>query len=149
MIKTIVRQNSYMDSILILSVSREIMKFQGVHSAVVVMATDMNKTVVDEFGGMTAEARAAGPNDLLISIDCEEESVIPAIQAKVKSMVEGTDAGTGSSEADFRTLASAKTAMPEQHLRHIPARRNMRWRRPNRRSKKIQIVHIRVYAGGG
>ncbi len=105
-----------MDSILILSVSREIMKFQGVHSAVVVMATDMNKTVVDEFGGMTAEARAAGPNDLLISIDCEEESVIPAIQAKVKSMVEGTDAGTGSSEADFRTLASAKTAMPEANI---------------------------------
>ncbi|NCC68614.1 MAG: FdrA family protein [Clostridia bacterium] len=105
-----------MDSILILSVSREVMKFRGVHNAVVVMATDMNKTVIDEFGGMTNEVRTAGANDLIISIDCDDESVIPAIQTKVKSMVEGTDSGGGSSEADFRTLLSAKTAMPEANI---------------------------------
>ena len=51
MIKTTVMPNCYMDSILILSVSRELMKLPGVRKAVAVMATDMNKTVVDEFGG--------------------------------------------------------------------------------------------------
>ena len=55
LIKTTVMAHCYMDSILILSVSREMMKLPGVKKAVVVMATDMNKTVVDEFGGMTKE----------------------------------------------------------------------------------------------
>ena len=52
--------NCYMDSILILSVSRELMKLPGVRKAVAVMATDMNKTVVDEFGGTTPAVAAAG-----------------------------------------------------------------------------------------
>lgn len=73
MIKTTVMPNCYMDSILILSVSRELMKLPGVRKAVAVMATDMNKTVVDEFGGTTPAVAAAGANDLIISLDCEDE----------------------------------------------------------------------------
>lgn len=53
--------NCYMDSILILSVSRELMKLPGVRKAVAVMATDMNKTVVDEFGGTTLPSPLPGP----------------------------------------------------------------------------------------
>ena len=89
MIKTTVMANCYMDSILILSVSREMMKLPGVKKAVVVMATDMNKTVVDEFGGMTPAVKSAGPNDLILSLDCEGKDVIKLAEEKVKEIASG------------------------------------------------------------
>lgn len=117
LIKTLVMANCYMDSILILSVSRELMKLPGVHKAVVVMATDMNKTVVDEFGGMTAAVRDAGANDLIISLDCDNENVIGAAEAKVKELASGkSKAGSGEAQVEYRTLAGAKSAMPEANI---------------------------------
>lgn len=116
LIKTLVRENSYMDSILILSVSREMMAFPGVHNAVVVMATDMNKTVVDEFGGMTPEARRAGANDLIISLELEDESILAKVEARVKEIVAGKSDGGGEADVEYRTLSAAKTALPEANL---------------------------------
>ena len=117
MIKTIVMTNCYMDSILILSVSREMMKLPGVHNAVVVMATDMNKTVVDEFGGMTPAAKSAGANDLILSLDCDDESVVATAEEKVKEIASGkSGAGSGESAVEYRTLKAAKAAMPEANI---------------------------------
>lgn len=117
MIKTIVMANSYMDSILILSVSREMMRLPGVRSAVVVMATDMNKTVVDEFGGMSEAVRSAGPNDLIISLDCEDGGVTALAEAKVRELLEGKGAAeSGEAKLEYRSLAAAKSAVPEANI---------------------------------
>lgn len=117
MIKTTVMPNCYMDSILILNVSREMMKLPGVKKAVVVMATDMNKTVVDEFGGMTDAVRAAGSNDLILSLDCEKEEAIKLAEEKVKEIVEGKGkAGGGEAQVEYRKITGAKSAMPEANI---------------------------------
>lgn len=117
MIKTTVMANCYMDSILILSVSREMMKLPGVKKAVVVMATDMNKTVVDEFGGMTAAVKSAGPNDLILSLDCEAEDTIKLAEEKVKEIASGkSSSGAGEAEVEYRKIGTAKTAMPEANI---------------------------------
>ena len=117
LIKTTVLQNCYMDSILILSVSRELMKLPGVNKAVVVMATDMNKTVVDEFGGMTPAVQNAGANDLILSLDCEKEDVIRTAEAKVKEIASGRTAGDKrEAEVEYRTIGAAKTALPDANI---------------------------------
>ena len=117
MIKTTVMANCYMDSILILSVSREMMKLPGVKKAVVVMATDMNKTVVDEFGGMTPAVKSAGPNDLILSLDCETEDTIKLAEDKVKEIASGKSEGAkGEAEVEYRKLTSAKEALPEANI---------------------------------
>lgn len=118
MIKTTVMPNCYMDSILILSVSRELMKLPGVHKAVAVMATDMNKTVVGEFGGLTASAANAGPNDLIVSLDCEDENIIKAAESRVRELASGNSKASDSpaAEVEYRTVSSAKEAMPEANL---------------------------------
>ena len=117
MIKTTVMPNCYMDSILILSVSREMMKLPTVKKAVVVMATDMNKTVVDEFGGMTAAVRSAGPNDLILSLDCGDEDVIKQAEAKVREIAGGkSSGGAGETQVEYRKLGAAKSAMPEANI---------------------------------
>ena len=113
MIKTTVMPNCYMDSILILSVSREMMKLPTVKKAVVVMATDMNKTVVYVFGGMTAAVRSAGPNDLILSLDCGDEDVIKQAEAKVREIAGGkSSGGAGETQVEYRKLGAAKIAMP-------------------------------------
>lgn len=117
LIKTTVMANCYMDSILILSVSREMMKLPGVKKAVVVMATDMNKTVVDEFGGMTPAVKSAGPNDLILSLDCETEDTIKLAEDKVKEIASGkSESGKGEAEVEYRKLTSAKEALPEANI---------------------------------
>lgn len=117
MIKTIVIPNCYMDSILILSVSREMMKLPTVHKAVVVMATDMNKTVVEEFGGMTPAVKNAGPNDLILSLDCDREDVMKMAEEKVKEIAGGkSGANAGEAEVEYRKLAAAKSATPEANI---------------------------------
>ena len=117
MIKTIVMANCYMDSILILSVSREMMKLPGVKKAVAVMATDMNKTVVDEFGGMTPEAKSAGANDLILSLDCGGDGVIELAKEKVRELAAGKGPGiTGEAEAEYHKLSAAKAALPEANI---------------------------------
>ena len=117
LIKTTVMANCYMDSILILSVSREMMKLPGVKKAVVVMATDMNKTVVDEFGGMTPAVKSAGPNDLILSLDCESEDTIKLAEDKVKEIASGkSESAKGEAEVEYRKLTSAKEALPEANI---------------------------------
>lgn len=117
MIKTIVMPNCYMDSILILSVSREMMKLPTVHKAVVVMATDMNKTVVDEFGGMTPAVKSAGANDLILSLDCERDDVMKMAEEKVKEIAGGkAESSAGEAQVEYRKLTAAKSAMPEANI---------------------------------
>ena len=60
MITTIVKANCYMDSIFLMKASKEVMAVEGVHNAVVVMGSEMNKTVLKDFGGLTPQAQAAG-----------------------------------------------------------------------------------------
>ena len=109
--------NCYMDSILILSVSRELMKLPGVRKAVAVMATDMNKTVVSEFGGTTPAVVNAGPNDLIVSLDCDDEAVISAAEAKVKELASGESAAhSEAAEVEYRSIPAAKQGVPEANI---------------------------------
>ncbi len=117
MIKTIVITNCYMDSILILSVSSEMMKLPGVNKAVVVMATEMNKTIVDEFGGMTSEVKSAGPNDLILSLDCNSADVVALAKNKIIE-IQNSKSGVASNKAEieYRELSAAKAALPEANI---------------------------------
>ena len=128
MIKTTVMPNCYMDSILILSVSRELMKLPGVRKAVAVMATDMNKTVVDEFGGTTPAVAAAGANDLIISLDCEDEGVMSAAEDKVRAQPPSSN--TAASQRPRRRS-------PRQTSAPSPCPANMRGRR---RAQRWQMI---------
>ena len=77
MIKTVIKENLYLDSIFLMTVTREMQKVNGVREAVVVMGTEMNKTVLAEVGALTPEAQAATANSLILSLDVVEDSAVP------------------------------------------------------------------------
>lgn len=85
---SLILSGKYMDSTLLMKVSRQIQELDFVKQAVAVMGTEMNKTVIDEFGGMNSEVEAAGPNDLIISVDIPGESHIEDIRQHVYKLLE-------------------------------------------------------------
>lgn len=72
---TIIRKNAYYDSVTLMSLSSKILGVKGVEEAVISMATDMNKELLQNVGLATEESNNAGANDLLIAIKAEDENV--------------------------------------------------------------------------
>lgn len=89
MIKTIVKRNNYMDSIFLMNVSQELKKIPSVENVVVVMGSDMNKTILSDFGGLTKEAKDATANDLIISLDLADETMITVAEKKLDELING------------------------------------------------------------
>lgn len=116
MIKTMIRENNYMDSIFLMNASRALMEIKGVRDALVVMGTDMNKTVLAEFGGLTDTAKKAGVNDLIISLDIEDESLIGTVEARLTQLMTRKAADAKPDEKTYPSLRQAVAAMPGANL---------------------------------
>ena len=78
-----------MDSTLLMKITKEIQALEFVQEAVAVMGTDMNKTVIAEFGGLSEDVNNAGPNDLIISVQLDESNLSRTgeIEACVKNLL--------------------------------------------------------------
>ena len=111
MIKAIVRENAYYDSVTLMLISREMKKLDGVEEVLVGMGTELNLDLVKMLDMMVPELEKVTPNDLFIAAMFDEDKVtmqdlLAAFEAQKKSK---KDAHAG----DFQppTLSSA--------LRHL------------------------------
>ncbi|MBI9045140.1 MAG: acyl-CoA synthetase FdrA [Anaerolineaceae bacterium] len=86
-IKSLVKISEYHDSVSLMLVAREISEMQGVQDASVVMATPANKSILDDAGLLTAEANAATPNDLVISVQADSEELAEQVLSKADRML--------------------------------------------------------------
>ena len=117
MIKTIVRENNYMDSIFLMNVTRSVMQIEGVKDALVIMGTDMNKTVLDEFGGLSDRAKQASANDLIISLDIDDEGLIGTVESHItKLMTRKEESGSGEELTTYHSFGQATEDMPDSNL---------------------------------
>ena len=120
MIITVVKDNNYMDSIFLMKATKEVMKVDGVKDAVVVMGSDMNKTVLADFGGLTDKAKAAGTNDLIISVDAENEECAANAEKAVMALLTKKDSGSNnggeSKEKVYTSLVQAMDGEKESNL---------------------------------
>ncbi len=115
MIRTIIQQNRYMDSIFLMNATRDVMNIEGVKNAVLVMGTEMNKTVLDEFGGLTEEAVRASANDLVVAVDISGEDVLSRANDVLKGL-QVESRGSGGAAAEYATLNMASEAVPDASL---------------------------------
>ena len=70
------RTGAYADSVRLMQVSARVQEVPGVRAALVAMATELNIDLLARLG-MTAPA-AAGPNDLLVAIEADDEQALAA-----------------------------------------------------------------------
>src|SRR5262245_18036989 len=65
------RPDAFVDSVALMQVTERVRALAGVRDAALVMATDRNRRLLADAGLLPAEARKAGPNDLVIAVWAE------------------------------------------------------------------------------
>ena len=86
LVKTMVKHNLYSDSVTLMRMSNQVSTLEGIEDVLVAMATELNKELLSTMGAMTDEAKAAGPNDLIIGIIAENQEALAAALAEIDTL---------------------------------------------------------------
>ena len=117
--RTLVKPNTYHDSVTLMTVSRAIDDMPGVEAASIVMATALNLELLRDSGLTPPDD--AGPNDLVVAVraasEAEAEAALAEAEARLTRRPSGPAAGpTGLAERRPRTLSAALQARPDVNV---------------------------------
>lgn len=117
--RVVIRPNSYYDSVSLMAISQQVAELDGVQAAVVAMATDMNKELLQNVGLLTPEADAAGPSDLVIAVGAGDAAAAAAAaeaaEGLLKKRASAAPKGAGAGPAP-RSIRAAVKADPGANL---------------------------------
>ena len=100
-----VKQNLYYDSVTLMKLSGRVSGMPGVTGALVGMGTELNKGLLAGMGIMTAQAEAAGANDLLIGVCAESEEAVSGAVREIGAIMGEKGKKTGKqAERGFETI---------------------------------------------
>jgi FdrA protein len=114
-IQTLIKSSQYHDSVTLMLVARELSKLPGVIDAAVVMATDANKSILQQGGLLSDEAKAASPNDLVIAVQADEKAG-PAAMAAAEELLQKKTALSESGDFRPRTIRGAVQSHPDANV---------------------------------
>ncbi|KGR79210.1 acyl-CoA synthetase FdrA [Ureibacillus manganicus] len=117
MLYTIVKQNSYQDSVNLMLLTNKISTMEGINKVQVMMGTPANKDIFKGSGLYTEELEGAASNDMCIVVDTDSEEKIQEVLDEVDNYL-NNQAIAGSKEA-FETVRSwdkATKALPGANL---------------------------------
>ena len=111
-IKVDIRRGAYYDSIVLMELQAALMDLPGITNTGVMMGTPANKALLDQNGLLTPDSRAALPEDLIISIEGEDEAAAEAALGQVDALLTRRRTLL---EQDYRpkSLATAAQFLPE------------------------------------
>jgi succinyl-CoA synthetase alpha subunit len=115
-VKTLVKPSEYHDSVSLMLVARELSGLEGVQDAAVMMATEANKSLMQGAGLLTDEAQAASPNDLVIAVSTQADSVADSALEKAEAMLKKKAAAGEGSEFKPKTIRSAQSSNPAANV---------------------------------
>ena len=111
MLHTIIKKNSYQDSVNLMLLTNHISALEGVKQASIMMGTPANKDIMNNSGLYTDELEQAGANDMCIVIDAEEQSNLDDILAAVDSFL--SDQSVSSASSSLESVRSWERALKE------------------------------------
>lgn len=115
--KVTIESNSYHDSVTLMSLSGKINSYEGVEQAVVSMATQMNKDLLENIGLLTDEAKTATENDLIIAVQADTDERIEEVTeliAEALTAKKSKKEKFGNQTA--KTVNSALNMMPDANM---------------------------------
>ncbi len=113
-VKSLIKTSEYHDSVSLMLVAKELVKFAGVKDASVMMGTDSNKSLLEQSGLLTAEAQAASPNDLIIAVNTEGDA--DAALAEAEALLNKKADSGEASEFRPKTVRGAKKSHPNANV---------------------------------
>ncbi|MGN7399479.1 acyl-CoA synthetase FdrA [Cytobacillus praedii] len=114
MIYTIVKKNSYQDSINLMLLTNSISTIEGVNKAQIMMGTPANKDIFKTAGLYSDELETAESNDMAIVFDTDDENKMSEVLEKVEQYLK--DQSISNKGNDFETVRTwdrAKKALPD------------------------------------
>lgn len=114
-----IRRDSYVDSVFLMLLSKELEERPGVSSATVAMGTPMNLDLLKDQGYAVADLKDVGAADLIIAVDCDTEQTYEACMKAAGDTLAGKKkktGGTGTEAENPRSLDGALEQLPEANL---------------------------------
>jgi FdrA protein len=112
-----VRRATYLDSIVLMRMSRAIAALPGVEEAGLITGTPANKEILREAGILGREGETAQAGDLILALRAADAAAAQAALAQARRMLErpGTPGGPAAANAP-RTLRAALSQLPDANL---------------------------------
>ncbi len=120
MLKNIVIKNRYVDSVMLMSISAKVKSAGGMREVSAMMGTDANKELLKATKLLDAAGCAAGPMDIVIAVEAEDNEAIQKAAAAVETLLSKREAAAApTEEAPPHTLARALEIRPGAKLLFI------------------------------
>lgn len=123
MLYTIIKENTYQDSIVLMLLSNKLNSIDGVKKVSVMMGTPANKDIFRASGLGSDELDQANPNDIVVVIDTEDEAKVTEVDEMVEATLKGensVDATSNEQEAHNWKRALELANNPNVALISIP-----------------------------
>jgi len=115
-VKTTIKTSEYHDSVSLMLVARDLAEQPGIEDAAVVMATDANKSILDEAGLLTADAKAATPNDLVIAVKASSDNAADEALAKADELLSQKAGEDEASDYRPKSIRGAVSSHPDANV---------------------------------
>ena len=113
-VKNYVEKNRYYDSVFLMKIARKLAETDDIDNASIGMGTPLNKETITDLGLNTEDMNSAGPNDLIIAIRAVDEATCEKAREEFTRLV--NEKSSAASQSSFRSIASAKNAVPDANL---------------------------------
>jgi succinyl-CoA synthetase alpha subunit len=114
--KTLVRKNTYYDSVFLMLATKALKQRPGIKEAVVAMGTEVNVGLLKEIGLLSEEAESIRPNDLVIAIEAESEEAVEEACRIAEEVLQKRNQGGGEEEYRPVSIEGALKILPEANL---------------------------------
>jgi succinyl-CoA synthetase alpha subunit len=112
-----VRRATYLDSIVLMRMSREIAALAGVEEAGLIMGTPANKEILREAGILGPEGEKADAGDLILALRATDAAAAAAALAEARRLLDRPSALGAAAAADApRTLRAGVRELPDANL---------------------------------
>ncbi|GEK88491.1 Succinyl-CoA synthetase, alpha subunit [Alkalibacterium putridalgicola] len=115
--KVTIEKNAYHDSVTLMSLSGKVLSQEGVVDAVVSMATQMNKELLDNIGLATEESQEATENDLIIAVKAENDEALENAMSFInEELTSKKSSKNNKGNTSVSTFNAALNELPDANL---------------------------------
>lgn len=111
--KNYVIKNKYFDSVMLMKLSGELGKTEGVCQLTVGMGTPLNKDTMHDLGLLLEDGAAAAPNDLVIAVAADSEAIADQLKEVYMTRITQT---RGSGKSEYASLDTMGRYVKDRNL---------------------------------
>lgn len=117
MLFTVIKKNSYQDSVSLMLLTTKLSNIEEVKKISVMMGTPANKEIFKNIGLYTVELETAGANDICIVLECSNEKILDYIVSEIDNFLKSQFSNENTKALQVsRTLTGAISKLPEANI---------------------------------